>query len=218
MVDEQNKVVLDSPETIQALEYAKELYATFVEGTTSWLDPSNNKAFLTGQIGLTSNGISIYYAAKNSPDPEQRKIAEDMNHAPYPIGPVGRPTELQLLTQAMAFKYTKYPNAAKEFLRFLWEKEQYEPWQKASLGYVCQPLKAYESNPVWTEDPKATPFRDVMARMLDNGYAGRLGYASAAAMADYIIVDMVAEAATGQRSPKEAAQRAAQRAERYYKV
>ena len=32
MVDENNKVVIDSPETLKALEYAKELYATFVPG------------------------------------------------------------------------------------------------------------------------------------------------------------------------------------------
>jgi multiple sugar transport system substrate-binding protein len=36
-------------------------------------------------------------------------------------------------------------------------------------------------------------------------------------MADYVLVDMFAEAATGQRTPKEAAARAAERAKRYYK-
>ena len=46
MVDENNKVVINSPETIEALEYAKELYETFIPGTLSWLDPNNNKAFL----------------------------------------------------------------------------------------------------------------------------------------------------------------------------
>ena len=50
MVDKNNKVVINSPETIKALEYAKELYATFIPGTLSWLDPNNNKAFLDGQI------------------------------------------------------------------------------------------------------------------------------------------------------------------------
>ena len=64
LVDKDNKVVIDSPETIKALEYVKELYATFVPGTLSWLDPNNNKAFLDSQISLTNNGISIYYAAK----------------------------------------------------------------------------------------------------------------------------------------------------------
>ena len=51
---------------LKALEYAKELYKYFVPGTLSWLDPNNNKAFLDGQISATNNGISIYYAAKNS--------------------------------------------------------------------------------------------------------------------------------------------------------
>ena len=35
-------------------------------------------------------------------------------------------------------------------------------------------------------------------------------------MGDFVLVDMVAEAATGNRSPKEAAEQAAERAKRYY--
>ena len=218
MVDEKGTVVINSPETVAALEYAKQLYETFVPGTLSWLDPNNNKAFLDGQIGLTNNGISIYYAAKTSPDPKLQEIAKDMNHANFPIGPVGRPTELHLVFPMMIFKYSKYPNAAKEYLRFMMEREQYEPWQQASIGYVTQPLKAYEANPIWTVDPKHTPFRDLMKNMLPNGYAGEMGYASAATMADFVMVNMVAEAASGSKTPKEAVERAQKRAERYYKV
>jgi multiple sugar transport system substrate-binding protein len=118
----------------------------------------------------------------------------------------------------MIFKYTKYPNAAKEYLRFMMEKEQYVPWQQAAIGYVTQPLKAYESNPIWTSDPKHTPYRDAMKIMIPNGYSGMMGYASAGAMADFIIPNMVAEAASGSKTTKEAAERAQKRAERYYKV
>jgi hypothetical protein len=50
------------------------------------------------------------------------------------------------------------------------------------------------------------------------GYAGKLGYASAGALADFIVTNMVAEAASGSKTPKEAAERAQKRAERYYKV
>ena len=218
MVDEKSNVVINSPETIAALEYSKQLYETFVPGTLSWLDPNNNKAFLDGQIGVTNNGISIYYAAKTSQDPKLQEMAKDIAHANFPIGPVGKPTELQLMFPMMIFKYSKYPNAAKEYLRFMMEKEQYVPWQQASIGYVTQPLKAYESNPIWTSDPKHTAYRDLMKNMLPNGYAGEMGYASAATMADFIMVNMVAEAASGSKSPKEAAERAQKRAERYYKV
>jgi multiple sugar transport system substrate-binding protein len=145
-------------------------------------------------------------------------MVPDIGHANYPIGPVGRPTELHLFTQAMVFRYSKFPNAAKAFVAFMMEKEQYEPWQQAAIGYITQPLRAFENNPIWTVDPKHTPYRDVVKNMTAHGYAGTLGYASAAAMADFIVVNMVAEAASGARTPKEAAERAAARANRYYKV
>jgi multiple sugar transport system substrate-binding protein len=45
-----------------------------------------------------------------------------------------------------------------------------------------------------------------------------MGYASAATMADFIMVNMVAEAVSGSKTPKEAMERAKARAERYYKV
>ena len=218
MVDKNNKVVLDSPETIKALEYAKELYGTFVPGTLSWLDPSNNKAFLDGQVSVTNNGISIYYAAKNSQDPKIKALQEDINHALYPVGPVGTATAFQLFFNQMIFKYTKYPKAAKEFIRFMMEEEQFGPWMQAGIGYVAQPLRAYEKNPIWTADPKHTAYRDVLRDTRPAGYEGKLGYASAGALADFIVVDMIAEAASGSKSPKEAAERAQKRAERYYKV
>ena len=218
MVDTNNRVVLDSPETIRALEYSKELYNTFIPGTLSWLDPSNNKVFLDGQISVTNNGISIYYAAKNSQDPKIKALTADINHAEYPVGPVGSATAFQLFFNQMIFKYTKYPKAAKEFIRFMMEEEQYGAWMQAGIGYVSHPLEAYAKNPIWTVDPKHTLYRDVVKNMRPAGYAGKLGYASAGALADFIIVDMVAEAASGSKSPKEAAERAQKRAERYYKV
>jgi multiple sugar transport system substrate-binding protein len=218
MVDENDKVVINSPETIAALNYAKELYKSFVPGTLSWLDPSNNKAFLDGQISWTINGISVYYAAKNSEDEKIKALAEDINHAVLPIGPVGRPTELHLTVPAMVFAYTKFPNAAKDYIRFMLEREQYVPWQEASLGYFSQPLRDYEKSPIWTADPKHTPYRDLMVNMQWPGYAGTLGYASAGVMADFVMVNMVAQAASGAKTPEEAAAEAQKRAERYYKV
>lgn len=217
LVDERDRVVVNSKETIAALEYARKLYATFIPGTLSWIDPSNNKAFLSGEISLTCNPLSIYYVAKNSEDPALKAMAEDIYHAPLPVGPVGRPTELHGTLTMWAFKHTKYPNAAREYMRFMMEKDQYEAWEKASLGFMGQPLSAYESNPIWTSDPKITIFRDGPRRSLYSGYPGSLGAASAATAADFIIPNMFAEAASGQESPKEAARRAERRARRYYR-
>jgi multiple sugar transport system substrate-binding protein len=218
LTDENTRLALNSIETITALEYARELYQTFAPGTLSWLDPSNNKAFLAGEISLTLNGISIYYAAKTSPDPKVKTLAPDIQHAAFPIGPVGRDVHASLMFPAAIYKYTKYPNAAKEYLRFIMEREQYEPWQKASIGYISHTLKAYESNPVWTSDPQHVFFRDVVKGARHMGYAGRLGRESAAALADFIIVDMFGEACTGRYSPKDALLRAEKRARRHYRT
>jgi multiple sugar transport system substrate-binding protein len=217
LVDETGRVAINSKQTVAALEYARVLYPALVPGTASWLDPSNNKAFLAGQIALTYNGISIYYAARTSANPELKAIAADMQHAHFPVGPIGRPTELSPFASAWVFNYTKYPNAAREYLRFMLEREQYEPWQKASLAYFAQSLRAYESNPMWKDDPKYAPFRDGPSMTLHPGYAGKEGVPSAGCLADFIVVNMVAQAATGQVSPQAAAARAEKRALRYYK-
>lgn len=210
-------MVIHSKETVAALQYGKALYKTFINGTLSWLDPSNNKASLAGEISLTWNPVSIYYVAKTSNDPALKAMLPDIRHAHLPIGPIGRATELHAALTAFAFQHTKYPNAAREYLRFMLEREQYEPWQRASLGYVSQTLRAYESNPVWTSDPQITPFRDGPALTLYIGYRGAVGTASAAAAADAIIPQMVAEAVSDQATPQEAAARAEQRAKRYYR-
>ncbi len=218
LTHENNSVAINSAETVAALEYARELYQTFVPGTLSWLDPSNNKAYLAGEISLTVNGISIYYTAKNSSDPKLNAIAADTQHAFDPIGPIGKRANGGLLFPAFIFKYSKYPSAAKKYLRFMMEREQYAPWQAACIGYVSHPLRAYESNPVWTADPQHLFYRDVVKTMRPLGYAGKLGQASAATTADFVVVDMFAEVCTGQQTAKEAAQRAEKRALRHYKA
>jgi multiple sugar transport system substrate-binding protein len=216
LIDRDNTVIIDNPQTIEALDYAKALYENFIPGTLSWLDPSNNKAFLAGEIGLTGNGISIYYAAKNSEDTAVQAIAEDILHANYPVGPVGFPTQGALVINAMIFDYTPYPNAAKEYLRFMMEKEQYVPWQEASIGYWCHPLQAYDDSPVWTVDPKHAPYRDIMRLALPQSYKGRPSEAAAAAKADFVVLNMFQSVCAGQSTPEEAAREAQRRAERYF--
>ncbi len=98
------------------------------------------------------------------------------------------------------------------------EREQYEAWQQASLGFMSQTLRAYESNSIWTGDPKITPMRDGGRLTLYTGYRGKVGHASAACAAEFVIANMVAEAASGQSTPQAAAARAEQRALRYYKT
>ena len=124
-----------------ALNYVKELYPTFIAGTPSWNDVSNNRAYSSQEISLTANGVSLYFSLKN--DPATAAIAEDTEHQLLPKGLAKISPMAGLTLNAMVFKHSPYPNAAKAFLQFMLEKEQYEPWLNANLGYWSQPLEAY---------------------------------------------------------------------------
>jgi multiple sugar transport system substrate-binding protein len=214
-VDKDDKVIINSPETLKALDYAKALSDTFIPGVASWNDSSNNKAYLAGELYCTSNGISIYIAAKD--DPTKKDLAEDTYHALYPVGPIGKPTELQLTVPMLAFNFTKYPNACKAFIDFMLEKEQFDKWLTASRGYLTQTLNAYESSPIWTADPKNYVFGQASKRALPASGIGHPGEKAATAIADFIVVDMFANYCTGAKDAKTAVAEAERQLKRIYR-
>jgi multiple sugar transport system substrate-binding protein len=214
-VDKDDKIIINSPETEKALNYAKALYGEMIPGTASWNDAFNNKAFLAGEVHWTNNGISIYAAARR--DPNLKAIADDMDHAYMPIGTVGKPTELHLMYPILAMTYTKYPQACKALMAFMLEADNFNKWLEGSVGYLTHCLNAYDSNPVWTEDPKRTVYRDVAKRTLTAGGLGSVGEKAAAAIADFVIVDMFASVATGREDAKGAIKIAERQLQRIYR-
>jgi len=96
------------------------------------------------------------------------------------------------------------------------EEEQFSPDASVDRFTSATRLKAY--GPIHLD---RRPEAHAVSRRNQGDASGRLrrgdGSASAACIADFIILDMVAEAASGSKTPKEAAERAqARRA--YYKV
>jgi multiple sugar transport system substrate-binding protein len=216
VVDKDDKVIINSPETAKALEYAKQLYENMIPGVVSWNDASNNKAFLANEIHWTNNGISIYVAAKK--DPTKKEIAEDMNHAYFPIGPAGKPTELHLMYPVLAMTYTKYPQACKALIAFMLEANNFNPWIESAQGYLTHCLNAYDANPVWTADPKTTPYRDVAKRTLTAGGLGSVGEKAATAISDFVVVDMFANYCSGREDVKGAIKIAERQLTRIYRA
>jgi len=220
LVDAKDKVIINSPETAKALEYAKQMSAYFAPGTAAWNDAFNNKAFLTSEISLTNNGVSIYAAAKAGAakgDAKMKEIVDDMDHALWPVGPVGKPTEFHIAYPMLAMRYTKVPQAAKAFLAFTMEAANYNKWLEAAVAYITHPLNAYDANPVWTSDKKLTIVRDVAKRTLTAGGLGSVGEKAASALADFVVLDMFATVCTDRASVKEAMAVADRQARRIYR-
>jgi multiple sugar transport system substrate-binding protein len=215
LVDEAGKVVINSKETIAALTYLKDLYPTFVPGTMSWGDVSNNRAYSGGELFLTANGVSLYFSLKN--DPATKAIAADTQHAPIMRGVASSPPWSPLVLNAMVFKHSKYPNAARAYLQYMMEVEQDDPWLSGCLGYWAHPLKAYDKSKVWDSDPQLTLFREAMDARYWSGYKGPITQAAGTVAAEYVMVQMCASVASGQATPAEAAKEAERRTRRYYR-
>lgn len=215
LVDEDNKVAINRKETIEALKYLQELYKTFIPGTIAWNDISNNRAYAANEIWLTANGVSMYFALKR--DEKLRPIADDTEHSLLPKGKLDQSPMAGLTLNAMVFNHSKAKNAAKALLSFLLEKEQYDPWLQANLGYWSQPLENYSTSAVWDSDPKISLFKNTMRNNFWIGYKGPISQASAAANADYVMVQMCAAVASGQSTPEAAAAEAERRARRFFR-
>ena len=181
----------------------------------SWGDPSNNRAYAAGDCWLTANGVSLYFALKN--DPAQRAIAEDTEHQALPFGLVGKAPQSSLILNAMMFKHSKYPNAAKAYLQFMMEAEQYDPWLTGCLGYWSHTLRAYAKSAVWDSDPKLEVYRNGTDNQFWSGYKGPISHAAGAVAAEYVEVQMCSQVASGESTPEQAAREAERRARRHYR-
>ena len=215
LVNEDGTPGINSRETVAALNYLRELYPSFIPGTLAWGDISNNRAFASNECFLTQNGVSLYFSMKN--DPATAPIAADTEHSLTPKGLAASPPNAGLTLNAMVFRHTRFPNAAKAFLAFMMEAPQYDPWLQANIGYWAQPLNAFDASATWAGDPKVAIFKNTMDTDFWNGFKGPITEGSAAANADYVMVQMCASVASGQATPEAAAREAERRAARFFR-
>ena len=118
---------------------------------------------------------------------------------------------------AMAMTYTKYPQACKALMAFMLEADQFNKWLEASQGYLTHCLNAYDSNPVWTADPKRTIFGQAGKRTLTAGGLGSVGEKAATAISDFLVLDMFANYCTGRDDIKGSIAAAERQAKRIYR-
>src|SRR6266545_479346 len=153
------KVALDSSETAKAVEYVKKLYKdACIDDCIGWLDPANNKAFLTGQISCTNNAYSIMVSAKRDL-PEMGKV---IDHGLNPKGPTGQRYHALVPVTHGVFAYSKDPQAAKDFLRWIMDPKQYRPWIASGDMYFAPYLHGFDKAPEWDIEPRVKPFQKVL--------------------------------------------------------
>ena len=86
----------------------------------------NNRAFSSQEIFLTSNGVSLYFTLKNDPK-HPRPSPRTPSTRRMPKGRAAPPPHTSTVLNAMVFRHTRYPNAAKAFLTFMLEAGAVRP-------------------------------------------------------------------------------------------
>jgi multiple sugar transport system substrate-binding protein len=194
-------VALNSKETIESVKFAASAWkAAFDEGGLAWDDSSNNRAFLSGSIGSTLNGASIYIEAKHKPNSylteHGKPLKDDIFHSPLPRGPAGQYSYHVPLSN-MLMRYSKREQAAKDFLRWVSSKPIYAQWLESQQGFSIGATPEWEKQSFPGSDPTMAPFRTVARSGRFLGYPGPSKRQAAEGLTKFIIVDMYAKAVQG---------------------
>jgi multiple sugar transport system substrate-binding protein len=229
--DKDGNVVLNSPETLKAVEYAKRLYAVgMTQAVLSWNAASNNQAFNAQETAYILNSISAYRTAQDNKLP----VLENYFFVPALKGPTGiQLASEHVMSGYVVWKFSKSQDIAKEFLVALVDASR-ESMLASKLynfpsfyGAAADPNtpmnKKAESGAAWiAKQCNADPFGSqpgdklsLLARALpwstNLGYPGFANPAEGEIFDTYVITDMFAKAATGTLSPKDAVMEASNR-------
>lgn len=203
-IDDKGKVAINSKETLEAVKWMTAAWKdAFDEGGLAWDDASNNRAFLAGTICSTLNGASIYIEAKRKPDQYKTEkgtpLKDDCQHAPLPAGPKGQFAFHGAQSHVLP-SYSKNQQAAKELLRFIHKRENYEQWFTTGQGFYTPGTSSWEEHAVWKQDPVMAPFAKGAKAGLTVGHPGEPNAKAAEVLTKYLIGNMFAAAIKGQKA------------------
>lgn len=163
------KIVFNSPETIKAVEYVKNIFnedKSTPPTAMGWDDGGNNTTYLSGQSAIIFNVGSVLKAVR-AEYPELLKVT---GLAPIPGGPDGSFT-MGIINTLAIFNDSKNKELAKELLVYLLDPEWYAEWIEASAPLAVPVLKALENEAVW-QDEYNKPFLETMKQFTFSGYKG----------------------------------------------
>ncbi len=203
-VDDKGKVVINSKDTVEAVKFMTAFWKDACdEGGLAWDDASNNRAFLASTISSTLNGASIYLLAAREKGKYKTDKGEEMStdilHGELPAGPKGKFAFHTFQCHVMP-SYSKNQAAAKEFLKFIHKKENYEQWFATGLGFHTPGTKSWETNALWDKDPVMKPYAVAGKLGATPGRAGPPNAKAAEVLSKYLIVNMFASAIKGQKA------------------
>jgi ABC-type glycerol-3-phosphate transport system substrate-binding protein len=210
--DENERVVINSEETVAAVEFMTRLFkGAMTNEVFSWNAASNNQGLIAGKLSYILNSISAWRTAQGAnPD-----VANDVGFVPALRGPVDARAAQHVLYNWIIPKHAANPDAAKEFLLYYTENFASATWHSKLYDFPAWAERVPQLNGWLDKDPFGAQPADKLAFLKDAtswstniGYPGPSNTAIGEVFANFIIPNMFASAARGGATPKEAVARA----------
>jgi multiple sugar transport system substrate-binding protein len=201
VIDKDNNITLDSPETLEALTALKEITAYAEEGPTSYEQNEVRAIFLDGKLGMIHASVAAANLLK-----EANKFAWGV--APLPLGPHANGPGTLLITDSLAiFKGTGVEEKAIDFAKFLTSPKNQPVYEKQEGLTPLRPGPEVDAmvaeNPVWKPYIDGIAYGGPEPLFLD--YKG---------LQDTMI-ELVQSVVTGKAEPADALKKAAADLEQY---
>ncbi len=206
--DAGEKVVINSDQTVAAVEYMTKLFKqTMTNEVFSWNAASNNQGLVAGKLSYAVNSISAYRTAQGTAP----QVADDIFFVPALRGTQGALAAQHVMYNWVVPKHAKNADAAKEFL--LHYTANYAAATYASKLYdFCAWDKLTPSLSSWlAADPFGSKPADKLKLLTDGtkwstniGHPGPASPAEGEVFSTFIIPNMFAKAARGEMTAKQA--------------
>lgn len=234
--DKDSNVVLNSEQTVKAVEYGVRLFReVMTPAVLSWNAASNNLALNARQTSYILNSISAYRAAQA----QRLAVASDIFFTPALRGSAAAQVATHVMGVWVVWRFSRAPDLAKEFLLHFTDNSRdavmasqlYNfPSYWGSVADRAVPLaEKPDAGRRWV---RSRVFRDpfdslppdklkVLAEAekwsTNVGHPGTANPAEGEIFDTYVITDMFAKAATGQLTPKQAVEEADRRVKEIFR-
>lgn len=233
--DKDANVVLNSEETVKAVEWGARLFReVMTPAVMSWNAASNNQALEAGATAYILNSISAYRSAQQRRLP----IASDIFFVPALRGPARALAASHVMGVWVVWRFSRAPDLAKEFLLHLLDNAR-----ESTLGSEMYNFPSYmgaaaeKATPVaqkpaeglrWIQGrvrtdrfgslppDKLKVLADSLNWSANIGWPGVANPAEGEIFDTSVTADMFGKAATGQLTPKQAVDEASRRVKEIY--
>jgi multiple sugar transport system substrate-binding protein len=209
--DEKENVVINSPETVAAVEYMKSLFeGAMTPEVFGWNAASNNQLMVAGQASYILNSISAYRTAqKDQPD-----VAADIFFTPPLEGPGGPDRALAHGHAVFIYlmpTHAQNQDTAREFLLHLVNNydaacNESELYNFPAFASTVPDLEESLTTDPFGSEPadKLSPLTTANDWTVNLGWPGPANALIGEVFATFVLPNMMAKAARGELSPQDA--------------